>query len=221
MSAGRIAAVGQDHTSLRDRVLDTLRGLIIDGTLAPGERLHERNLSADLAVSRVPLREAIIQLAHEGFVEVLPRRGAFVSAVTTTSVAELFDVREALEGLAAGLAAARRTDGDLAALDGFVRREHTASGSAAVAADSGFHEALVTAAHHGMLTTLMAPVEGHVRRLFHLTTGKLDIAMADDHTRMLDAIRDQDADAAARLAYEHVRGVRLATVAFLEALPRP
>jgi DNA-binding GntR family transcriptional regulator len=211
----RIAAVGQDHASLRDRVLDTLRGLIIDGTLAPGERLHERNLSADLAVSRVPLREAVIQLSHEGFVEVLPRRGAFVAAVTPTSVAELFDVREALEGMAAGLAAERRTEADLAALAGFVHREHTATGSAAVAADSGFHEALVAAAHHGMLSTLMAPVEGHVRRLFHLTTGRLDIAMADDHTLVLDAIRAREADAAARLARDHVRGVRAATLALL------
>jgi GntR family transcriptional repressor for pyruvate dehydrogenase complex len=123
----------------------------------------------------------------------------------------VFDVREALEGMAAGLAADRRTEADLAALSGFVHREHAATGSAAVAADSGFHEALVAAAHHGMLSTLMAPVEGHVRRLFHLTTGKLDIAMADDHARVLDAIHARDADAATRL----VRGVRAATPTLL------
>jgi DNA-binding GntR family transcriptional regulator len=66
--------------------------------------------------------------------------------------------------MAAGLAADRRTEADLAALSGFVHREHTVTGSAAVAANSGFHEALVAAANHGMLSTLMAPVEGHVRR---------------------------------------------------------
>jgi DNA-binding GntR family transcriptional regulator len=95
------------------------------------------------------------------------------------------------------------------------QKEFSLTGNAAVAADSGFHEALVAAAHHGMLSTLMAPVEGHVRRLFHLTTGKLDIAMADDHARVLDAIHARDADAAARLAREHVRGVRAATPALL------
>lgn len=207
--------VGSSHQSLTDRVLDVLREMIIAGDLPPGERLHERNLSAKLEVSRVPLRESVIRLAQEGFVEVIPRRGAFVAGVTETSVGELFDVRETLEGLAASFAAQRRTDTDIETMNQFIAREDAPAGPEAVAADAGFHQALVVAAHHEMLASLMKPIQGHVRRLFHITSGQLHISMAHEHRRIVDAISTSDHRLARRLAEQHARDVRRATAEFL------
>ena len=95
---------------LRSLVSDELRRLVITGELPPGTRIVEDRLAARLGVSRNPVREALQALAAEGFVDILPRRGAVVAQVTQAEAEDLFDVRAALEPLAARLAA-RRSDG--------------------------------------------------------------------------------------------------------------
>src|SRR5260370_38119604 len=96
-----------DRDSLSKVVREQIRGLILGGKLAPGERLVEDKLSAELGVSRVPVREALRSLAAEGLVRLLPRRGATVAEITPEIVAELVEVRALLEGLNARLAAQR------------------------------------------------------------------------------------------------------------------
>ncbi len=98
---------------LHEEVCDRLRDMIVKGEIAAGERLHEINLSETLEVSRTPLREALKLLANEGLVDLLPGRGARVSALSPKGVAELFEVVSGLERLAAELAAARMTARDL------------------------------------------------------------------------------------------------------------
>ena len=84
-----------------------IRGQILDGKLRPGERLVEDRLSAELGVSRVPVREALRELSAEGLVRIERNRGASVTEVTPAMVAELVEVRALLEGLNARLAAQR------------------------------------------------------------------------------------------------------------------
>jgi DNA-binding GntR family transcriptional regulator len=94
------------HQPLREVVAGEIRRLILDGILAPGERLIEDRLAEELGVSRNPIREAIRILESEGFLEVAARRGASVATLSSKQAAELFDVRLALEPLGARLAAA-------------------------------------------------------------------------------------------------------------------
>ena len=98
---------------LHEEATDRLRDLIVQGTLAPGSRLNERLLTAQLGVSRTPLREAFKVLATEGLVELLPNRGAIVSPIDPVRVAETLAVMGALEALAGELACARASDGQL------------------------------------------------------------------------------------------------------------
>src|SRR4051812_42245246 len=102
-------AVGSAHRPRRDVVTAELRRLILAGVLKPGERLVEDRLAERLGVSRTPVREAIRVLAREGFVEVTPGRGAAVANPPREEAEELFDVRMALEGLTARLAARKVT----------------------------------------------------------------------------------------------------------------
>ncbi len=113
---GEVRTIGADHVALREQVLAELRRRIVDGDYAQGERLTETRLADDFGVSRNPVREALRVVEAEGFVQILPRRGAVVATLDETAVRDLFAVREQLETLAAGLAAERATPKDVARL---------------------------------------------------------------------------------------------------------
>ena len=105
------------RSTLPQAAAERLRALIVEGTLAPGTRLNERELSEQLGVSRTPLREAFRLLASEGLLDQLPNRGVQVAALSRDDVRQAFEVMAALEGLAGELAAARVTPADLADLE--------------------------------------------------------------------------------------------------------
>ncbi|HLL19300.1 MAG TPA: GntR family transcriptional regulator, partial [Rubrivivax sp.] len=101
---------------LHQEVAVRLRQRIVEGQLAPGVKLNERELSESLHVSRTPLREAIRMLAAEGLVELLPNRGAVVASMSVQDVADTFEVIAGLEGQAGELAAQRITPAQLTEL---------------------------------------------------------------------------------------------------------
>ena len=101
------------RSTLPQVAAERLRALIIEGILAPGARLNERELSEQLGLSRTPLREAFRLLAAEGLLLQLPNRGVQVVALSREDVRHAFEVMASLEGLAGELAAARVTDADL------------------------------------------------------------------------------------------------------------
>ena len=111
MAKGRV-----DVSSVPDRVYAILRERILAGELEPESRLHQEGISAELGVSRTPVREAIARLAAEGLVELLANRGARVAAVGPEDMEAAYVARLGIEPLAARLAAARRDPGELAKL---------------------------------------------------------------------------------------------------------
>ena len=90
-------SLGITHASLGQLATDKLRSAILSGQYQPGERLVEDRLSTEMGVSRVPIREALRQLATEGLVTVLPRRGASVAEVSPAVAADLVEVRAVVE----------------------------------------------------------------------------------------------------------------------------
>ena len=99
--------LGATHQSLREVIADEVRTAILDGRFQPGERLVEDRLAAAYGVSRNPVREALRALEGEGLVVVKPRRGAFVATLSGDEAHEIIELRAALEGLSARLAARR------------------------------------------------------------------------------------------------------------------
>ncbi len=103
--------------TLRERIVNVLRESIIKGTLKPGERVAESDLAEKYGISRTPIREAFRQLETEGFLKVIPRRGAEVASLTEEDVREFYEVKSLLESYAAKVAAERLTERDIKRLE--------------------------------------------------------------------------------------------------------
>ncbi|WP_433667410.1 GntR family transcriptional regulator [Nocardia sp. CA-136227] len=220
-----VAAVEPAKKSLRDRAYEELRDRIIDLRMSPGQRLVERDLAAELEISRIPLREALQMLEREGLVVIVPRQGAIVAPFTVADVRDLFDVRESLEVLAARLAAERATDADLAALRDQLTaaREATARGEQPeiAAANAGFHAMIVEISGNPLLQSLLRPLESRVQWLFHLTKERDPGAQCEEHELLYNAIAEHDPTAAAEIAYRHVASGREPSIALSQQWSMP
>lgn len=206
--------------SLRVRVLEEVKERIISGQLPDGARLHERHLSQELGVSRVPLREAILNLEAQGLIEVRPRIGAFVKPMTRKYVEDLFMVRLRLEPLVASLAATNRTAAQLKHLEVVFREEQKAleanDNKAGSLANAEFHLLILRAADSDLLYSIIAPLQSQTQRLFRRTIVNISDLLFHDHQDMLEAIRDQDADLAAELALKHIEGTHAHSISLFD-----
>ncbi|WP_328375447.1 GntR family transcriptional regulator [Streptomyces sp. NBC_01020] len=219
---GRRPTIGETHQSLRERVYAELRERIIEGTYAAGLRLVERDLAEQLGVSRIPLREAMQRLERDGFLTVQARRGSVVTEFGAQDAAYLFDVRESLEGLAAGLAARHATPAQLRTMESLLTRGRTAADAGrlrqAVTCNADFHQQIVEASGNPLLQELMAPLDARLRRLFHLTSDLDDgDPMCGEHERLYEAIRDHDAPRSEEVARRHVAGTRDSALRYFSA----
>ena len=148
------------RSSLPEAAAERLRTLIIEGDLAPGAKLNERELCERLGLSRTPLREAFRILAADGLVIQLPNRGAQVAALSADDVRDAFEVMAALEGLAGELAAARATDRDVSELRGLQAEMEAAHAARDLPAYYRINRQV-----HDRLTGIAAnPVLGHTYR---------------------------------------------------------
>jgi len=213
---GGARTIGGDHLALRDQVLTELRRRIVDGEYAQGERLTENRLADDFGVSRNPVREALRVVEAEGFVQILPRRGAVVATLDETAIRDLFAVRERLETLAAGLAAERATEEDVARL-----RQLLEDASAATEAkdfdlvaelNSALHLTVIEISGNRWLASLSAAMYHHVHWVFRLGAAQRAPHSWKEHIRVVDAIAAGDADAASAAAREHVEAAAAAAL---------
>jgi DNA-binding GntR family transcriptional regulator len=200
-----------ENLTLWQRVYDHLRGEILDGRLEPGAELAEVALSEQLGVSRGPLREAIGRLAAEGLVTVRPRRGAVVRSLSEEEFLELYQVREALEGMAVKLAVPRLSDEDFEALAALnaAMDEHAARDEVEqfFQANLAFHARLLDACGNKTLQEVYRQLLDQVGRyrMRSLTLrGNLGRSVSE-HAAILRAARRGDAARAAELMSDHIR----------------
>ncbi|MFF6991545.1 FCD domain-containing protein [Streptomyces sp. NPDC010273] len=203
--------------AVRERVLANLRQEIIAGRLGPGDRLVERELAERFGVSRVPVREAIRALVAEGFVHFETPRRAVVRPLTPNDVRELFELREALEVYAAGLAASRATPEELAGVAELLDRAAAATeaGDAEVITDinSRLHDSIVTMAGNTLLTAALEPVAGRLRWMTRRNEEWPQLLV--EHRELYEAIASGDPDRARAHALAHVRTNYRSTVRHL------
>ncbi|MFF4395679.1 GntR family transcriptional regulator [Streptomyces sp. NPDC001480] len=203
--------------AVRERVLADLRQDIIAGRLRPGDRLVERELAERFGVSRVPVREAIRALVAEGFVLFETPRRTVVRRLTPTDVKELFELREALEVYAAGLAASRATPQALAELRELLARSATATetGDAETITDvnTRFHDRIRALAGNSLLISVMEPVDGRLRWLTRQNEEWPQLLM--EHRELYEAIASGDPDRARAHALRHVQANYRSTVRHL------
>lgn len=204
-------AIGGEHTPLTTLVTARLRERILSGDISLGERLVEAKLSQELGVSRVPIREALRQLASEGIVTIEPRRGAVVTTYTDEQKRELTEVHASLESLNARLAARRHDPRQIAELESILEEGAQLvaekNQAALLRKNSQFHYALGRAAGNSVLRGLSETLHKRTVMLFATQC----VARADqswrEHQAILRAVREGDEDLAALLAARHVHNV--------------
>lgn len=202
---------------LRDYAYRSLRSRILSVDLAPGQRLVERDLAAELDVSRIPLREAMRMLSAEGLVLLVPGTGALVAPFGPEDVAHLFDVREVLESLAARLAAARATADNVAPLAENIRLAREAIDGddlqQIAAVNAAFHVEVIALGANPLLASLMGPLASRVEWLFRLTASRDPHIQCAEHEEIYALIAAGDEDGAATAAFEHIASGREVSVA--------
>ena len=217
MSTVRLAIHPIDlNFSLKDRIYEALKETIAGINIYEGEgepRLDERQLSLDLGVSRTPVREAITRLEQEGFVKVIPRRGAFVVRKTKKEILEMITVWAALEGMAARLITERASDREIATL----RRMFATFDNDKVQANIDeysetnieFHQAILSMSQCDLLNQMAENLLAHMRWIRMRTIAEDDRATRSiiDHMHIIEALEARNADLAERLVRQHTLGL--------------
>ena len=205
---------------LRDVVYQAVRERALEARNDTASYLREADLARALGVSRTPVREALSRLAHEGIVELEPRRGARLVPSTLEDYVQWCELREVLEGQAARLASERADPDDLKRLEGLLTAFDTKRASAEPAAyaqvNAAFHAAIFDAARNPILMRAVEMFGHHDRARLGLIA-RLDRGGASlaEHRKILDAIAARDGDAAESAARAHVRSLREAARAKL------
>jgi DNA-binding GntR family transcriptional regulator len=211
-----------EPASLHEGLLSRLRDFIVEGHLAPGARLPERELCLQMSVSRTPMREALKVLAAEGLVELLPNRGARVSQFTETDVGNLFDVVAGLEFVAGRLACEKITDDGIAAIEQlhyqmythYVRHEL----SEYFKLNQKIHELLVKAADNSVLLSHYDSLNARIRRVRFsanlVPRDRWSDAMRE-HEAIVDALRRRAGEELGLLMFAHMRNKREAACEYL------
>ena len=200
-----------------------IRQKILDGSVPPGTRLSYGSIGKEIGISATPVREAVGQLASEGFVELVPQLGAVVRELSRDEAVELYELREALESFAARRAAERIGDRLLAELERNLEasRELVAevrhSGVETADAEAGrrfhgfdlaFHMTLIEASQNRRMLKVVG--DSHIlTRIFQADRHafRLDILETTlaEHEAIAEAVRDRDADAAEQAMRRHIR----------------
>ncbi|GAA2539909.1 GntR family transcriptional regulator [Mycolicibacterium diernhoferi] len=210
--------------SLSRYVFDELRARILDGRLPAGAPLSEREIGAELDVSRVPIREAMPLLEAAGLVTLEPRRPAVVTAVTRTGVDELYDVRAVLEPFAArGAAAAVAAGADPSdlnrSLDLADAAVHQQDWQAFHVHSGEVHLEIERLAGNTLFGCLMEPLRARTDRLNVANMRTSPTARHDEHVALVRAIAHGQVEVASAVAFSHVEWGRQRILETLASVP--
>ncbi len=194
--------------SVQRTAYQTIRQMIVSGELKPGQPVVERDLAGQMSISRAPVREALLELEKEGLIRNVGSRIRIVPEITIRDAVELYELREALEGMAARLLAESVTDEAVARL----REMMESMGEGAVADEDEeirFHEYIVRECGNARLAQLADPIRVQwVKLRFHDFLKRQEVYPAKactSHAAIVEAIERGDGDLAESLSRRHIR----------------
>ena len=202
--------MGEDNYSLGSRVFHMIRENILSGKYKKDEELKEKTIGEELGVSRTPVREALRQLELEGLVTIIPNKGAYVVGISQEDIKDIYEIRCRLEGLCARWAAKNITPEQLDELEEniFLSDFHARKGNAEqlVELDNKFHEVLYTASNSRELRHVLSDFHHYVQRVRRITLadGHRAVDSNEEHRKIVEALKQHDADLAEKLANQHI-----------------
>jgi DNA-binding GntR family transcriptional regulator len=207
---------------LADSAYHTLKHQILTCRLQPGQRVYERDISAEMRVSRTPIREALNRLGLEGLVQPTPHRGFKVAPVTVEGFRRLCEVRRVVEVAAAGLAAQRATPQDVDQLKGCAHLSYVpgdqASYEAYLRANCAFHLTLARCTRNPDLESIVIGVIDKLQRPLYLglNVGIDAESSSAEHFRIVEAVERHDHARARQLMLEHAEAAERRIASALE-----
>lgn len=203
---------------LSTQAYERLRGLILDGEVGPGDAFSERQLAERLSLGRMPVREALRELVKDGLLESLPGRGTLVRHLSANELQEIYEARQAIEGMTAFLAAKR---GPTPALKAFRARFDALLETpdpdlrAVQQAGQEFHIAIVDAARNRELARILAGLQARIALTLKIAAEKCPSRITvslREHVGILDAIEAGDAAEARNQVWNHLAAALAARI---------
>lgn len=203
-----------NHRPLRELVYEELKRQIMVGEITPGTRMMEVDLAENMGVSRTPIREAIRKLEKEGLVTIEPRHGAYASDISFVDMEDSLEVRQCLEGMAAGLAAQNATDEEkdelIKAAEAYNRAIENGDVDEIISLDASFHKHIVNCSGNKTLIQMMSQIQDaslRFRYIFYEDFSRFK-QQPIDHKVIVDAILAGDIETARAEAFSHIEKLR-------------
>jgi DNA-binding GntR family transcriptional regulator len=208
---------------LRDQIHERLRGAILSGELAPGTPVIEAEVAASLGASRTPVREALRRLESEGLLEPRGLRGSVVREIKRDEVVCIYEIREALESLAARRASRSMQKRDFAELDRIVEKMRGALDDvlAFERLDTEFHDHILAHADGVRLNRMLGDLRADIVtwRLLSIAGHERRASTVAEHAEMVDAMRARDEAAVAAATSRHIANARESVLERLRETP--
>lgn len=195
----------EKHLTLREKILETIRDAIMTGALKAGEKVAEPDLAERFGISRTPIREAFRQLESEGYLTVIPRKGAVVTSFSPRDVEEFYAIKSILEGYAARRACEKLSDKDIERLRSINDRLRHLAEIGDIKnffrIHSDFHDIFIKAADNEKLYELVSNLVRRFQRMRYASLsfpGRMKISV-QEHDRIIEAFLKRDANKAETL----------------------
>ncbi len=195
----------EKHLTLREIILENIRDAIISGSMKAGSRVSEPELAERFGISRTPIREAFRQLESEGYLTVIPRKGAVVSSFSQKEVGEFYAIKSILEGYAARRACSNLTDKEIDRLEQINERLEEMAAQDNVKQffriHNDFHELFIKAADNDKLREMINGLVSRFQRLRLMSLsvpGRMSLSV-QEHRKIIEAFRKGDCEAAESL----------------------
>ena len=201
----------KEPQTLRERVYLYLREAITKSMLLPGDRIIEKKIAEKLNVSITPVREALLQLNVEGFVEIKTHRNVVVKQISLTEIEELYEIQGVLEGYAARRASLDLNDQDLLKIKNLTEKMEKYFRSNNIEkfyeSNKGFHEIFLKKSHNQSIYDLVSNLNLRKKmfryRVTFLAKKEVMKKALDDHKKILNAFLAHDLDAIEKLVRDH------------------
>ncbi|MFP8965286.1 GntR family transcriptional regulator [Pokkaliibacter sp. CJK22405] len=210
------AAVAMD-LPLVEQISHTLREAIVVGEIAAGQKISEPELARRFEVSRAPLREALRQLESKGLVVRIPNVGARVVSLSLAELVDIYAVREAMEGMAARLAAEHMSDTEISELQQLIdahEQQQAVQENRAYFQHEGdldFHYRIIVGSKNRKLISLLQGELYHLLRMYRYqfsTSSSRPLKALSEHRRIAEAIAERDGELAELLMRRHISRAR-------------
>jgi len=189
-----------NYLSLKDRVYQNIKFQIINNNLKPGIRLLEEEIAKAMNISRAPIREAFNRLEKEGFVTIIPRKGAAVSNITTQMIEDIFEIRENLESLAINNSLGKISMENLEKIGNnfkkFINKPTNAENRMQyLSLDKKFHNLLIKNCGNEKLVEILSNLQEQIHWIRNISLKRIAFSGSiEEHLSIIESLKKNDAD---------------------------